>query len=68
MPFTWEKEQEEAFRFLKQRSVERPVLALYNRDAHTELHTDASKHVGRRARWRKSTIRMSRRPLLWSTL
>jgi hypothetical protein len=44
MPFTWEEEQEEAFRFLKQRLVERPVLALYNRDAHTELHTDASKH------------------------
>jgi hypothetical protein len=44
MPFIWGKEQEEAFRFLKQRLVERPVLALYNRDAHTELHTDASKH------------------------
>jgi hypothetical protein len=28
----------------KKRLVERPVLALYNRDAHTELHTDASKH------------------------
>jgi hypothetical protein len=44
MPFIWGKEQEEAFRFLKQRLVERPVLALYSRDAHTELHTDASKH------------------------
>nr|KAH0807678.1 hypothetical protein GEV33_015113 [Tenebrio molitor] len=88
MLFIWGEEQEEAFRFLKQRLlllllllfgmlvnrlytqtktnskqrytmqqlkkrlwtvdkkrlVERPVLALYNRDAHTELHTDASKH------------------------
>lgn len=39
----WGDEQEQAFQTLKQRLVERPVLGIYDKDARTELHTDASK-------------------------
>lgn len=35
--------QKEAFRLLKQKIIERPILSLYQPDAETELHTDASK-------------------------
>lgn len=38
----WESEQECAFQTLKQKLVDKPVLGIYNRDAKTELHTDAS--------------------------
>lgn len=43
-PFEWGAEQEEAFQKLKGILVQRPVLALYNREAETELHTDACKN------------------------
>jgi hypothetical protein len=43
-PFIWEHDQEQAFQILTQRLVARPVLALYNPEAATELHTDASMH------------------------
>ncbi|CAK1604134.1 unnamed protein product [Parnassius mnemosyne] len=39
----WDSQQEQAFRTLKQRLIERPVLGIYDKDAKTELHTDASK-------------------------
>jgi hypothetical protein len=45
IPFVWGKEEEQAFQTLTQRLTERPVLALYNQEAATELHTDASMHV-----------------------
>lgn len=38
----WGPDQEVAFQTLKQRLVERPVLGIYDKDAKTELHTDAS--------------------------
>lgn len=41
--WNWGPEQEIAFQTLKQRLVEKPILAIYNADAKTELHTDASK-------------------------
>lgn len=41
--FSWETEQEEAYQQLKLVLTQRPVLAVYNRQANTELHTDASK-------------------------
>lgn len=39
----WRLEQESAFQVLKSRLVERPILAIYNREADTEVHTDAIK-------------------------
>lgn len=39
----WGPDQEMAFQTLKQRLIERPILAIYVKDAKTELHTDASK-------------------------
>jgi hypothetical protein len=44
VPFVWNEEEEQAFQILIRRLVERPVLALYNQEAITELHTDASIH------------------------
>lgn len=41
--WVWEHDQEQAFQTLKQRLTERPVLAIYDSTARTELHTDASK-------------------------
>lgn len=41
--FCWTGEQEKAFQTLKAKLVDRPVLALYNPHAETQLHTDASK-------------------------
>ncbi|KAJ8706078.1 hypothetical protein PYW07_010855 [Mythimna separata] len=41
--WTWGPAQETAFQTLKERLVERPILAIYDRNARTELHTDASK-------------------------
>lgn len=41
--WVWGPEQERAFKTLKERLIERPVLRIYNRDARTEFHTDASK-------------------------
>lgn len=39
----WGPDQEQAFQTLKQRLIERPILSIYDKDARTELHTDASK-------------------------
>ncbi|CAH2103297.1 unnamed protein product [Euphydryas editha] len=39
----WTTEQEDSFDVLKSKLIERPVLALYDPTAETELHTDASK-------------------------
>jgi hypothetical protein len=44
IPFVWGQEEKQAFQTLTQRLAERPVLALYNQEASTELHTDASVH------------------------
>lgn len=41
--FVWGQEQEDAFNMLKDRLVNRPILAIYDPNAETELHTDASK-------------------------
>ncbi|KAJ3650016.1 hypothetical protein Zmor_021729 [Zophobas morio] len=41
--FEWSKSQQSAFDELKQRLITRPILALYNPSAETEVHTDASK-------------------------
>ncbi|GFQ98078.1 retrovirus-related Pol polyprotein from transposon gypsy [Trichonephila clavata] len=40
--FHWEKAQEDSFRDLKSALTSPPVLALYDENAPTELHTDAS--------------------------
>lgn len=39
----WTEQQDSAFSFLKVCLQERPILALYNHEAPTEVHTDASK-------------------------
>jgi hypothetical protein len=44
IPFVWGQEEEQAFQTLTQRLAGRPVLALYNQEAATELHTDTSMH------------------------
>lgn len=41
--FKWGKTEEEAFKTLKHKLSERPLLALYDREAEIELHTDASR-------------------------
>lgn len=41
--WSWGQEQETAFRTLQQKLVEKPILALYDSRAETELHTDACK-------------------------
>ena len=40
--FGWTEKHEEAFRELKLRLIEKPILRLFDRNAETELHTDAS--------------------------
>lgn len=42
-PWTWGKEEQKAFDSLKNALTQRPLLALYQRDVETQLHTDASK-------------------------
>lgn len=39
----WTHDQEKAFNALKTRLITRPVLAIYDHSAETELHTDASR-------------------------
>lgn len=39
----WEKQQDDSFKKLKSLLANKPVLALYNREYETEIHTDASK-------------------------
>lgn len=41
--FEWTKEQDEAFRRLKDALTSRPILAMYEPKAYTEVHTDASQ-------------------------
>lgn len=41
--WAWDKDQELAFNKIKALLVDRPILALYNHSAETQLHTDASK-------------------------
>lgn len=41
--FVWNNEEQLAYEQLKTKLVQRPILALYNRDAETEVHCDASK-------------------------
>lgn len=41
--WTWTHEQMEAFKTLKDKLIDRPILAIYDPAATTELHTDASK-------------------------
>lgn len=41
--FAWESSQQKAFDELKEKLTTRPVLAIYDPQAETELHTDASK-------------------------
>ncbi|XP_064475468.1 uncharacterized protein LOC135389338 [Ornithodoros turicata] len=43
--FVWGDQQQDAFEALRKELTNAPVLALYNRNADTELHTDAS-HEG----------------------
>ncbi|KAL0828840.1 hypothetical protein ABMA28_003751 [Loxostege sticticalis] len=43
IPWVWGADQEQAFKSLKDELVQKPTLALYNPEAETELHTDASK-------------------------
>lgn len=42
VPWRWKEDEESAFKKLKQVLINRPVLALYDPDADTEVHTDAS--------------------------
>lgn len=42
VPWKWKEEQDAAFRKLQQMLISRPVLSLYNPQADTEVHTDAS--------------------------
>lgn len=42
--FVWDQEQETAFNDLKLKLVSQPTLAIYDHNAETELHTDASKY------------------------
>ncbi|KAG6464791.1 hypothetical protein O3G_MSEX014731 [Manduca sexta] len=39
----WGPEQQDAFSILKSKLIQRPILAIYDHEAETELHTDASK-------------------------
>lgn len=39
----WSDSQEQSFRDLKSRLIDRPILAIYDPAAETELHTDASR-------------------------
>lgn len=39
----WGPEQQSAFETLQQKLIERPVLGIYDRNAETEIHTDASR-------------------------
>ena len=41
--FEWTEHQEQAFQILKDGLVQPPILALYNRQAELEVHTDACK-------------------------
>ncbi|CAK1597525.1 unnamed protein product [Parnassius mnemosyne] len=43
IPWKWGDAQTNSFETIKRFLTERPVLALYNPDAETQLHTDASK-------------------------
>jgi hypothetical protein len=40
-PYEWVKSQYDAFNTIKELLSSRPILAMYNPEAHTEVHTDA---------------------------
>lgn len=42
-PWVWNEEQQTSFQTLKDKLIQKPILALYNVTADTELHTDACK-------------------------
>ena len=42
VPFVWQKEQEDAFSELRRRLQSPPILAHFDEDAKTDIHTDAS--------------------------
>lgn len=42
VPWQWTVDQDNSFKSLKSRLIERPLLALYDPNLETELHTDAS--------------------------
>lgn len=42
VPFVWEKEQEDAFSELRRRLQSPPILAHFDENAETDIHTDAS--------------------------
>jgi len=42
--FEWTEERDVAFKLLKEALTSRPILAMYEPNAYTELHTDASQH------------------------
>lgn len=42
-PWQWGNSEVESFENIKRSLIERPVLALYDQSAETQLHTDASK-------------------------
>lgn len=42
--FEWTKERDEAFKLLKKALTSRPILSMYEPNAYTEVHTDASQH------------------------
>lgn len=41
--WTWESKEQKSFDSLKEKLISRPVLAVYNPNAETEVHTDASQ-------------------------
>ncbi|KMQ98329.1 hypothetical protein RF55_1302 [Lasius niger] len=41
-PWLWEDAQEQTFHTIKDKLTTRPVLAIFNPDRRTEVHTDAS--------------------------
>lgn len=43
MKFNWNIEQQTAFKTLQNKLISRPLLAIYDPDLDTEIHTDASK-------------------------
>ncbi|XP_072936600.1 uncharacterized protein [Epargyreus clarus] len=47
-PWTWTYEQEEAFKTLKDKLINRPILAIFDPTAETELHTDANRMISDR--------------------
>lgn len=43
-PWKWDEEQQSAFQALKNKLIERPILAIYDSKLETEVHTDACQN------------------------